>query len=96
MIFANYLTEELKNIGLSDVVLDKNGYVMATLPSNIEKLTPTIGFIAHLDTSPDMSGRKVSPQIIKKYDGTDIVLNQEENIVLKTTDFLKYEISDKI
>lgn len=87
MMFANYLTEELKKIGLTDVAIDRNGYIMATLPSNIDKEVPTIGFIAHLDTSPDMTGRKVSPQIINNYDGTDIVLNKEENVVLYTNDF---------
>ena len=87
MIFAHHLAEELKKIGMADITIDKNGYVMATLPSNVEKDIPVIGFIAHLDTSPDMTGRKVSPQIIHNYDGNDILLNREENIVLRVQDF---------
>ncbi|NLV88740.1 MAG: peptidase T [Tissierellia bacterium] len=85
--FAKILYEELKEIGLSDVSIDENGYVMATLPSNIEKDVPTIGFIAHMDTSPDMSGKNVKPKIIRDYDGKDIVLNEEKNIVMKVSDF---------
>ncbi|MDD6357932.1 MAG: peptidase T [Bacteroidales bacterium] len=87
MIFANYLAEELNNIGLSNVRLDENGYLTATLPSNCGKEVPTIGFIAHMDTSPELTGRKVTPQIVNNYDGNDIVLNKEENIVLRTSDF---------
>lgn len=85
--FANMLAKELEEIGLQDVSLDNNGYIMATLPSNIEKKVPTIGFIAHMDTSPDMSGKNVKPNIVKDYKGGDIVLNEEKNIVLSTTDF---------
>ena len=76
MIFAEYLRDELINIGLQDVVLDANGYLYATLPSNTDKPVPTIGFIAHMDTSPDCSGKDVKPLIIEKYDGTDIVLSE--------------------
>ncbi|MFV0471248.1 MAG: peptidase T [Paludibacteraceae bacterium] len=84
MIFAHYLVEELKSIGLQEIELDKNGYIMATLPSNTEKNVPTIGFISHMDTSPDMSGKNVKPQIIENYDGRDILLNEEKVIVLET------------
>jgi tripeptide aminopeptidase len=79
---ANLLVEELKEIGMSDVTIDDNAYVMATLPSNIDKDVPTIGFIAHFDTSPDFTGTNVKPQIHENYDGKDIVLNKAENIVL--------------
>ncbi|GHT19651.1 peptidase T [Bacteroidia bacterium] len=84
MIFSKYLAEELKNIGLQTVALDSNGYLMATLPSNIDKPVPTIGFIAHVDTSPDASGKNINPSIIANYDGKDILLNKEKNIVLQT------------
>ena len=87
MAFAQVLAEELKSIGLQDVCLDSNGYLMATLPANCEENRPVVGFIAHMDTSPDMSGRKVKPQIIKNYDGKDILLNAEENIVLSVNQF---------
>ncbi len=76
------LVTELKNIGLEDVTIDNHAYIMATLPSNVEKEVPTIGFIAHFDTTPDFSGTNVNPQIIKNYDGKDIILNAEQNIVL--------------
>lgn len=88
MIFARHLKDELNRIGLSDVVLDDNGYLMATLPGNIEGAdVPTVGFIAHLDTSPDMSGRHVAPRIVENYDGGDIVLNSEAGVVLSPADF---------
>ncbi|WP_298487712.1 peptidase T [uncultured Maribacter sp.] len=76
------LVNELKSIGLEDVTIDNHAYIMATLPSNIDKEVPTIGFIAHFDTTPDFSGTNVKPQIIKKYDGKDIVLNADKNIIL--------------
>jgi tripeptide aminopeptidase len=79
---ANVLFEELKEIGLDDVSLDENAYIMATLPGNIDFEVPTIGFIAHFDTSPDFTGTDVQPQIHKNYDGKDILLNKEENIIL--------------
>lgn len=79
---ANKLVDELKEIGLSDVTIDDNAYIMATLPSNVEHKVPTIGFISHFDTSPDFTGANVKPQIVKDYDGKDIVLNADENIVL--------------
>ena len=87
MVFAQYLEEKLKELGLRDVSLDENGYLMATLPGNTSDEVPTIGFIAHLDTSPDMSGRHVNPRIVKSYDGGDIVLNAENEIVLSPTQF---------
>lgn len=79
---ANLLVEELKEMGMQEIDIDKNAYVMATLPSNSSKVIPTIGFIAHFDTSPDYSGSHVNPQIHKNYDGKDIVLDADENIVL--------------
>lgn len=87
MIFAQSLQNELKNIGLSDVTIDENGYVMATLPSNSEKELPTIGFIAHMDTSPEMTAKHTTPNIIKNYNGEKIVLNAEDNINLSPKDF---------
>ena len=87
MIFANYLVEELKSIGLKDAEVDKNGYVMATLPANSDEKIPTLGFIAHLDTAPDMTGKHVQPRIVEKYNGNDILLNAEDAIVLSTEQF---------
>ncbi len=87
MIFAQSLANELKGVGLEEVEVDGNGYVMATLPANCTKELPTIGFIAHLDTSPDMSGRHVKPRIVQNYDGKDILLNEEDGFVLKIKDF---------
>jgi tripeptide aminopeptidase len=79
---ANLLVEELKTIGMQDVTLDNNCYIMATLPSNIDYEVPTIGFVAHIDTSPDFSGTNVNPQIHENYDGKDILINKEKNIIL--------------
>lgn len=87
MIFAQALEKELKKIGLEDITLDENGYLMATLPSNIDKDVPTVGFIAHLDTSPDMSGRHVNPRIVKNYDGGDITLDPENGVILSPEGF---------
>ncbi len=87
LVFAQYLTEELKSIGLSDVILDTNGYLMATLPANTDKEVPVIGFIAHMDTSPDMSGRNIKARIVENYDGNDILLNDEQVIVLETSQY---------
>jgi len=84
---ANKLAEELRAIGMQDVTIDNNAYIMATLPSNVEHEVPTIGFISHFDTSPDFTGANVKPQIIDNYDGTDIVLNETENIVLSPSYF---------
>ena len=78
---ANKLVEELNTIGLTDVSIDKHGYIMATLPSNVDHEVPTIGFIAHFDTTPDFTGKDVKPQVILNYDGGDIILNKEQNII---------------
>ncbi len=91
---ANELVYELKQIGMQDVSIDHNAYIMATLPSNISEKVPTIGFISHFDTSPDFSGTDVNPQIIRDYDGGDIVLNVEKKIVLSPfyfDDLLQYK-----
>lgn len=88
MTFARYLKEELLSLGLEDVSLDDNGYLFATLPANTDREVPTIGFIAHMDTSPDMSGRDVRPRIVQNYDGGDIVLcDGAERIVLSPSRF---------
>lgn len=88
MEFARHLEKELHHLGLQDVTLDENGYLMATLPGNISGAdVPTVGFIAHLDTSPDMSGRHVAPRIVKNYDGGDILLNKSTDTVLSPADF---------
>ncbi|MDO6470521.1 peptidase T [Maribacter sp. 1_MG-2023] len=90
---ANKLVDELQAIGLSDVTIDDNAYIMATLPSNVDHEVPTIGFISHFDTSPDFSGTNVNPQIIRDYDGKDIVLNKEKDIILSSSyfdDLLQY------
>lgn len=79
---ANALVEELKAIGMSEVSIDKNAYIMASLPSNVDHEVPTIGFISHFDTTPDFTGANVNPQVIESYDGKDIVLNAEKDIIL--------------
>lgn len=84
---AKVLQKELQEMGLKDISLDEHCYLMATLPSNISKKIPTIGFIAHMDTCPDMSGANINPQIIQNYDGKDIVLNKEKNIILSVSEF---------
>ncbi|WP_452602248.1 peptidase T [Pontimicrobium sp. MEBiC06410] len=91
---ANALVEELKAIGMSDVTIDENAYIMATLPSNVEHQVPTIGFVSHFDTTPDFTGANVNPQIIDNYDGKDIILNEAENIILSPDyfeDLLQYK-----
>ena len=98
MEFAQYLANELKEIGLQDVSLDNNGYVMATLPANVEG-KPTIGFIAHMDTAPDASGKNVKARIVENYNGEDIVLNAEKNIIFevaKYPEILDYKGQDII
>ncbi len=90
MVFAEHLKKELENLGLTEITLDDNGYLMATLPSNLpagHKEVPTVGFIAHLDTSPDMSGRHVAPRIVQNYQGGDIELNSATGAVLSPNDF---------
>jgi len=87
MVLAEELKKELTDLGLTEITLDENGYVMATLPANTDKQIPTVGFVAHMDTSPDLTGKNVNPQTVKSYDGGDIVLNKENNIVLSPNDF---------
>jgi len=84
---AKMLVDDLKDAGLIDISLDKKCYVMATLPSNVETKVPVIGFLSHMDTSPDMSGKNVNPQVVNNYDGKDIRLNKSAGITLKTADF---------
>lgn len=86
MVFARALEKELHEMGLSDISLDDNGYLFATLPGNTDKKVPTVGFIAHMDTAPDMSGHDVKPRIVD-YQGGKIVLNEEQNIVLDPEQF---------
>lgn len=91
---ANKLVDELKAIGLEDVTIDENAYIMATLPSNVAHDVPVIGFVSHFDTTPDFTGANVKPQIVPNYDGGDIVLNAEKNIVLSPKyfkDLLQYK-----
>ena len=97
LVLAKHLAEELKAIGLTEVELDNHGYVMATLPANGAMDAPVVGFIAHVDTSPDAAGGPIKPQIVKNYDGKDIVLNENGPIVFSTKDFpevLKYQGQD--
>jgi tripeptide aminopeptidase len=91
---ANKLVDELKAMGMQDVTIDENAYIMATLPSNVDHEVPTIGFVAHFDTTPDFTGANVKPQIVENYDGGDIILNAEQNIVLSPSyfeDLLQYK-----
>lgn len=88
---AKMLVKELKELGIKDAAVDENCYVMATLPANTDKKVPVIGFISHVDTSPDMSGANVKPQIIENYQGGDIVLNKEKDIVLSPKVFPELE-----
>ena len=87
MTFACYLKTELEELGLEEIELDEHGYLYATLPANVDKPVPTVGFIAHMDTSPDCSGANVNPRIVGNYDGTDIVLCAEEGIILSPSQF---------
>lgn len=99
MTFAQYLKEELQSMGLAEIVLDDKGYLYATLPSNSTKELPVIGFISHLDTSPDMSGRDVKPRVVEAYGGGNVVLDEKENIVLSASDFpeiLNYKGDDLV
>jgi len=96
---AKLLVEEMKSMGLQDISLDEKGYVMATLPSNCINKIPIIGFIAHMDTSPDMSGKNVNPQVIRDYDGKDILLNEKKKVTLSPADFpeiLNYKGQDLV
>lgn len=99
MTFAQYLKEELQSMDLAEIVLDDKGYLYATLPSNSTKELPVIGFISHLDTSPDMSGRDVKPRVVEAYGGGNVVLDEKENIVLSASDFpeiLNYKGDDLV
>ena len=98
MVLAKYLKEELESLGLQEVFLDDNGYLYATLPANTDKQVPVVGFIAHMDTAPDMSGKDVTPRIVQNYDGGNIVLNSAENIVLSLEQFpeLKNHIGEDL
>jgi tripeptide aminopeptidase len=87
LVLAQMLVDELKDIGMQEVTMDSNGYVMATLPSNTDKEIPTIGFVAHMDTATDFTGADVKPQVIENYNGEDIVLNEAQNIVLSPREF---------
>lgn len=84
---AEYLRDELTHIGMTEVEMDENGYVYATLPANTDKVVPTIGFISHMDTSPDCSGANIRPRIVKHYDGGDIVLDAEAGLVTSPSKF---------
>lgn len=86
-VLAKLLVKQIEELGLQEISLNRNGYVMATLPANSDKEMPVIGFIAHMDTSPDMSGENVNPRIVENYDGKEIVLNEKENIILSPNDF---------
>ncbi|QTM97957.1 peptidase T [Sediminibacillus dalangtanensis] len=87
LTLANMLVDELKEIGMEEVTIDDNGYVMATLPANTDKQVPTIGFLAHVDTATDFTGKNVNPQLVENYDGGDVLLNESRNIVLSPSDF---------
>lgn len=87
LVLAQMLVDELKAIGMQEVTMDSNGYVMATLPSNTDKEIPTIGFLAHMDTATDFTGADVKPKIIENYNGEDIVLNEAQNILLSPREF---------
>lgn len=99
MVLAREIEKELREMGLEDISLDDNCYLMATLPANTDKDLPSVGFIAHLDTSPDLTGANVNPRIVENYDGKIIVLNSEKNILLSPEDFpeiLDYKGQDLI
>ncbi|GAV12665.1 peptidase T [Paenibacillus sp. chi10] len=84
---ARLLVDELKALGMEEVTMDENGYVMATLPANTDKDIPTIGFLSHVDTATELSGEGVNPQLVENYDGKDIVLNEAQGVVLSPKDF---------
>ena len=99
MEFVKMLREELQAMGLEEITLDEHGYLFATLPANTTRTVPTVGFIAHVDTSPDVTGKDVNPRIVEDYDGTDIVLSAEARVVLSTEEFpelLRYVGDDLI
>ena len=84
---SRMLVEEMKKMGIADASLDENGYVMGTIPSNMDKKVPVLGFISHVDTSPDASGKDVKPQFIRNYDGSDIPLKGVPGLALRVADF---------
>ena len=88
---SHLLVQELNDLGLKDAAIDEHGYVMATVPSNIDKKVPTIGFLAHVDTAPDMSGKDVKPRFIENYDGSEIILNKDLNVTLSPKEFPELE-----
>ena len=99
MEFVKMLRTELEEMGLEDITLDEYGYLFATLPANTTRTLPTIGFIAHVDTSPDVTGKNVNPRIVENYNGTDIVLSAEDHTILSTSEFpelLRYVGNDLI
>lgn len=99
IVFAEMLCEEMKGMGMSEAEVDENGYVIGCLPSNMEREVPAIGFIAHMDTSPDMSGKHIRPQIIREYAGNDIILDKEKELVLSpehSPELLNYTGQDLI
>ncbi|HOP03375.1 MAG TPA: peptidase T [Tenuifilaceae bacterium] len=87
LVLSRMLVNELKELGLTDVTIDEYGYVLATVPANTDKKLPTIGFLAHVDTAPDMSGLNVNPRFIENYDGSEIILNKDLNVTLSPTEF---------
>lgn len=87
LVLSNLLVSELKQLGINDVTIDKHGYVMATIPANTTKKVPVIGFLAHVDTAPDMPGKDVNPRFVENYDGGDIILSKELNVILSPADF---------
>ena len=99
MEFVKMLRTELEEMGLEEITLDEHGYLFATLPANTTRNVPTIGFIAHVDTSPDVTGKDVNPRIVEKYDGTNIVLSAEDQTILSTDEspeLLRYVGDDLI
>lgn len=90
LTLANMLVKELTAIGMEEVTIDENGYVMATIFANTEKQVPTIGFLAHIDTATDFTGKNVKPQLVENYDGNDLILNEAAKIVLSPKDFRNY------
>lgn len=98
-VLGNKLVEELKELGMKDAYMDEYGYVFAAIPANTDRPLKSIGFIAHMDTAPAMSGKNVNPRIVKNYDGSDIILNEEKNIILSPNDdpeMLHYKGQDLI
>ena len=99
MEFVKMLRTELEEMGLEEISLDEHGYLFATLPANTTRTVPTVGFSAHVDTSPDVTGKDVNPRIVENYNGTNIVLSAEDRTVLSTAEFpelLRYVGDDLI